>query len=367
MININRHNYEEIFIDYLDGNLDYHDVAELMLFLSENPDLDAELDGLQAISINNKPTKLPIKHLLKKEEGTLSGFAIDDKCIAKLEGDLSKNELKEFNSDLFNDEKLRNNLLLVLKTKLKKDKTIVYPFKDELKKQNVRKLYIKGFYKYAAIFLPAIIFSILYLNYSNNSNNSVNNNQFTANNSINKQSVSSSTKKDINTEFKIVKIETPSIVSQSVHLVNTKKQEAEIEEELGNRIEFPNENIVENPKFENENIAEVQQKEFVATKKVNEKDVNTYFNTYDIATNEIKSDEQITRIMEQYKSLNNDKLEENSLSDNNSTFGESVAETFSELTSVFQFDKEKVDDGKVYRLAFNSRNFEIGRIKKKKK
>ena len=363
MININRHNYEEVFIDYLDGNLDYHVVAELMLFLSENPDLDAELDGLQGISINNKPNKLPIKHLLKKEEGTLSGSAIDDKCVAKLEGDLSKNELKEFNFELFNNAELRNNLLLVLKTKLKKDENIVFPLKDELKKQKERKLYIKGFYRYAAMFIPAIIFSILYLNYSNNSNNTTNSNNFTANNSVNKQAVKSNTKKVESNDFKIIKTETPSIVSNSIH-INEKIADVQLEKEVQTeKIRVSSTNIFIDPvnRFidERKELAELSSENIsVSTKK--EKVQNIYIDPYNFTTNEIQSDELIHKSMEKLKFDDNNKLKETN------SFGENLAETFSNITTVFQFEKEKVDDGKVYRLAFNSKNFEIGRIKKKK-
>lgn len=362
MININRHNYEEIFIDYLDGSLDFHDVAELMLFLSDNPELDAELQGLQDINIDKKRDSLPIKNLLKKDEDSISGSVIDDKCIAKLEGDLNKEELKKFNSQLFNDEKLRNNLLLVLKTKLKKDKSIIYPFSEELKKQNDRSIFVKGVFRYAAVFIPAIIFSVLYINSSNQNNDTSSNNTYVANNTEKITSDKPVSKKTENNSFKIIKIETPSIVSQSVNLVKTKKLEHIIDQEIGNRSEEDQENSVDiiEPIIENESFA-IFSKDANTTTNAQKENVNTHFNTYDVASNEIKSDEYISKLMEQYK------IEEKTEQKDNSTFGESIAETFSDLTNVFQFNKQTVDDGKVYRLAFNSKNFEIGRIKKKEK
>ena len=364
MININRHNYEEIFIDYLDGNLDYHDVAELMLFLSENPELDAELEDLQNVIINIKQDRLPNKNLLKKEEGTLSGSIIDDKCIAKLEGDLNKEELKSFNSQLFNNVKLRNNLLLILKTKLKKDENIVYPFTKELKKQNDKNVFVKGFFKYAAVFIPAIIFAVLYLN-SNNSS-TTNNNVYVANNGIVNKTHKLAKLDTRDNDFKIVKIETPNIVAKSVHSQSVNTNNITVKNKKEN-VNNSNQSIFIEPVqrfLDKQNklaeLAEEQNTEVNVSNNKTEENKNIFINSYDIANNEINSDEYISKIMDQYKTEGNLPAKENS------TFGESIAKTFSDLTNVFQFNKQKVDDGKIYRLAFNSKNFEIGRIQKKK-
>ena len=46
MSNINRNNYEAFLLDYVEQNLTAELVAELMLFLEQNPDLKAELEVL---------------------------------------------------------------------------------------------------------------------------------------------------------------------------------------------------------------------------------------------------------------------------------------------------------------------------------
>ena len=365
MININRHNYEEIFIDYIDGNLDFHDVAELMLFLSKNPELDAELKGIEEVSINKKTTPLPIKALLKKEENTISGSAIYDRCIAKLEGDLSPEELKLFNSELLLNNQLKNNLLLVLKTKLKKDDTILYPFKAELKKQKTRKLYTKEFYRYAAMFIPAIIISFLYLNYNNNQHNSINNSSFTASNSVNKNIVKQKNKKTKVVDFKIIKTETPNIVSNSIHIAEKNNTEQEYDKLKTAKVKISNKEVFIDPvnKFINERqkFAELSKESIIENTKEN-KEYHVYIDPYNFTSNEIKSNELIHKSMEKLK-IDDEAINKEETS---KRFVENLAESFSNITSVFQFNKQKVDDGEVYRLAFNSEKFEIGRIKKKK-
>ncbi len=45
-MNINRHNYEEYFILYMDNELSSDDRRKVELFVKENPDLQEELDLL---------------------------------------------------------------------------------------------------------------------------------------------------------------------------------------------------------------------------------------------------------------------------------------------------------------------------------
>jgi len=366
MININRHNYEEIFIDYIDGNLDFHDVAELMLFLSKNPELDAELKGIEEVNINKKATSLPMKALLKKEENTISGSVIYDRCIAKLEGDLSPEELKLFNSELLLNNQLKNNLLLVLKTKLKKDNTILYPFKAELRKQKARKLYTKGVYRYAAMFIPAIIISFLYLNYTNNQHNSINSSNFTANNSVNKNIVKQKNKENKVVDFKIIKTETPNIVSNSIHIAKNNNKEQKYNKLKTEKVKISNKDIFIDPvnKFitERQQFAELSKESIIENTK-EDKEYHVYIDPYNFTSNEIKSDELIHKSMEKLR-INDESF--NVKEGTSKKFVENLAESFSNITSVFQFNKQKVDDGEVYRLAFNSKRFEIGRIKKKK-
>ncbi|NNM16054.1 MAG: hypothetical protein HKO56_05300 [Bacteroidia bacterium] len=48
---INKHNYEAFFIDFFDKNLNEEDTAMLFSFLDENPDLKAEFDAFEMLTL----------------------------------------------------------------------------------------------------------------------------------------------------------------------------------------------------------------------------------------------------------------------------------------------------------------------------
>ncbi len=48
---LDRTTYELFIIDYLEGQLDAIQVSELLLFLEQNPDLKAEIEGIEHVSL----------------------------------------------------------------------------------------------------------------------------------------------------------------------------------------------------------------------------------------------------------------------------------------------------------------------------
>ncbi|MDZ4824513.1 MAG: hypothetical protein SH856_13720 [Flavobacteriales bacterium] len=91
---ISRNNYEIFFIDYIEGNLHPDVVSELLLFLEVNPDLAAELEGIENATLSQIPEIFDLKDGLKKTEPELSRDEIDFLLARKLEGDLSESEIK---------------------------------------------------------------------------------------------------------------------------------------------------------------------------------------------------------------------------------------------------------------------------------
>jgi hypothetical protein len=135
MTNINRHNYEVFFIDYLEGNLSVVQEKELMMFLEKNPDLKKELQDWEEINISPSYEKIfPDKSVLRKDNAVLpEEKPFDEQCIAKIEGDLNQNEEKLFDQIIQDDIDKEKVFRIYQKTKVTPDYTIKYPEKKYLK------------------------------------------------------------------------------------------------------------------------------------------------------------------------------------------------------------------------------------------
>ncbi len=88
MSNINLNNYEAYLLDYVEQNLSPDLVAELMLFLEQNPEAKTELEAFENVFLNIDSHKFDQKENLRK-------IAIEDLMIAELEGLNSSQESKE--------------------------------------------------------------------------------------------------------------------------------------------------------------------------------------------------------------------------------------------------------------------------------
>src|SRR5688572_9355638 len=92
---INRSNYEVFFLDYHEGRLGAHDVAELMVFLEAHPDLKAELEEFDvAMRVPGEELRFEHKDVLKRQpDGTVVNLEnYEHYFVAFLEKDLSVEE-----------------------------------------------------------------------------------------------------------------------------------------------------------------------------------------------------------------------------------------------------------------------------------
>lgn len=143
-MDINRNNYQEFFLDYSEGALSPEEVAGLMLFLAQNPDLEEEFNEMELVTLVAETVEFPGKSNLKKEFG---GYQFpDQQCIARLESDLSESETGEFDRVLKQDAGLSVLYKQYEKTKLKADSSIRFENKNKLlnipeKSSRVRLLY----------------------------------------------------------------------------------------------------------------------------------------------------------------------------------------------------------------------------------
>ena len=134
---INKYNYEIVLIDYLDGKLNPLEVAELLLFLEQHPDIKAEFEGLENVSISSiEQETFPAKDALKKKSApiTIDDNTINKFLVRKVEGDLNTHESVALSSFLATHKKYHRDLLLFEKTKLIADASILFPDKKSLKR-----------------------------------------------------------------------------------------------------------------------------------------------------------------------------------------------------------------------------------------
>ena len=132
MRKIDRYNYEEFFLDYLEGNLNDSEKKNLESFLALNPDLKEELDQMYLVELEEESITFDKSSL--KQIPFEADF--EDFCVAKLEGDLKQVEEVAF-TEYLNDNLIgKAQYQLYEKTKLKADINIIYPDKEELKRKD---------------------------------------------------------------------------------------------------------------------------------------------------------------------------------------------------------------------------------------
>jgi len=170
---INRNNYEIFFLDYMDGNLDRAMVAELLIFVEENPDLKEEFEDFELISV---PVESSVvfedKNSLKKNHVTgvdnINSTNYQNYFIASIENDLSDEELKQLKLFLKKNPFLTKEYKLFENTFLKPDKKIVFEDKKSLKQYPFSILSKKAVYYSVSIAASILIlFSILFIDFKN--------------------------------------------------------------------------------------------------------------------------------------------------------------------------------------------------------
>ena len=159
---INKENYEAYFLDYYEKNLDTKQVAELMVFLDENPGLKEEFEDFDIeiiLDANNGP-QFSKKESLKKTAliafGGIDETNYHKTMLAELEGGLSENEATALQGFLTANPKTKLEYNLLKSTFLVPDKSIVFENNGELKKGGVLALYPTQIY-YALSIAASII------------------------------------------------------------------------------------------------------------------------------------------------------------------------------------------------------------------
>ena len=167
-MDINRKNYENIFLSYLENRLQPGEVAELLVFLEQNPDLKAELEGIENITLNpSDHVVFTNKNSLKKRDyistENINPWNYEEKMVAMLEGDLSDSGIKELKQFMRLNPQSNLEWSLLKKVVLIPN-TIAYPDKNHLKKGAVVLPFLTRFmYATSVAALLALLFGLYFL------------------------------------------------------------------------------------------------------------------------------------------------------------------------------------------------------------
>jgi hypothetical protein len=138
-MDISRQNYEQYFVDYLDGKLNDEQVGILMSFLEFNPDLKEEFADIEKMCLAPDEIKFSGKAKLLKsesdlvEENILKDF--DMYCISSIERDIADEDEEILQAIVWDDPDKEHTYMLYQSTRLLPDESSIYPGKARLKKR----------------------------------------------------------------------------------------------------------------------------------------------------------------------------------------------------------------------------------------
>ena len=151
MEKIKVNNYEDVYLDYLEGNLNEQGIVMLFDFLNDNPALKEELeDDADVIDFTLNPNdekltffeKEDLKHFdCKSNEICLNN--VDDFIVAEVEGEITQTDKTKLDAFIIEHD-LKSRRDYFYSTKLRPNLKEIYPNKSELKKRGaIIPLFIK--------------------------------------------------------------------------------------------------------------------------------------------------------------------------------------------------------------------------------
>lgn len=153
---ITRQNYEAYFIDYLEGNLDEQLVDVFIDFLQQNPDLKEELELFSAVTAVPESLTFNKKKTLYHEKYDLES-EFNEAAVARLEGDLSEQEIHDFDAYVLSHPEKQEDIDLFDKTQLKADESIRFEKKNKLYKRAAGKTLLLWSTRVAAILIVGLV------------------------------------------------------------------------------------------------------------------------------------------------------------------------------------------------------------------
>ncbi len=151
-MDINRANYEEWMMDYIEGTLNAFEVEEVRNFLESNPDLRSELDEFELFTVEPSDANFFNDKLsLKKNRTGIEGISRNEYLfIQKAEGLLYGSEKQEYDVLMSTTPEAEKEQQRYNNTILSAEKSIVYPNKQNLKRVTLLPFITKDIFNKAA-------------------------------------------------------------------------------------------------------------------------------------------------------------------------------------------------------------------------
>jgi len=165
---INRHNYEEYFLLYIDNELSIAERNAVDVFVEQNPDLHAELEALQqSLFLPEEKIVFPgIEGLFKNENSiTISADNCEEYFVLYHDGELVASEEKLVEEFVHDHPQYKVDFELVQKARLEADKAIIFENKEVLyKHEKTEKVVYFAWLRWSAAAAVIVVAGLLWFN-----------------------------------------------------------------------------------------------------------------------------------------------------------------------------------------------------------
>jgi hypothetical protein len=168
---INRHNYEEFFLLYVDNELNADDQTAVENFAKQNPDLAKEFKMLQQTILTNNTILFTKKEILYKKEKGISLDNYEEYFLLFADNELTEQQLAEVENFVLKHPVLQNEFALLQQTRLEPP-LVTFAGKETLyRHEKKERRIIPAFWmRMSAAAIMGVGISIFVLNFNNKSN-----------------------------------------------------------------------------------------------------------------------------------------------------------------------------------------------------
>ncbi len=264
-MNINRDNYEQFFLLYVDNELSADERNAVDLFLAENADLRGEFQMLSETTLPAEEISFGFKNSLLKKENEIE--PVLENMLLLLDNQLDSSAAASLKKNIAADASLKNEWEVLQQTKLNPAEKIVFEEKKLLYRHSAGRVVSMGFRRFAvaAAIIGAGLFIVLTIT------NKGNDHQDVASVNTNTEKVSGN---------KIAVTIKPDVILKEEKVTTTINKANDVPSEINSPVEKQNRANVSPKKVEKKSIRnevekqEKQVKEIEIAQKENKKETN---------------------------------------------------------------------------------------------